>query len=111
MVTIVTEIGLKDGAGGEWDALMRERMAAAKDQPGWVGGQLLRPAEDPGRRVIVGTWRSRDDWHAWHTAPAFRETRAQLDALVRGPEEHAWHDVVIEIDGPASGAGGARRTT
>jgi len=105
MVTIVTEVGLRDGAEQKWDEIMRQRMAGAKDQPGWVGGQLLRPADDPGRRVIVGTWRSREDWHAWHTEPRFQETRTQLDELVRGPEEHAWHEVVIEMDGSATGNG------
>ena len=102
MVTIVTEVGLKQGAEQKWDEIMQERMSAAKEQPGWVGGQLLRPADDPGRRVIVGTWRSRDDWHAWHTAPRFQETRAELDGLVRGPEEHTWHYVVIEMDADAA---------
>jgi len=56
--------------------------------------------------VIVGTWRSRDDWHSWHAAPSFRETRAQLDGLVRGPEEHTWHDVVIEDGEGATAAPG-----
>jgi len=97
MVTIVTEIGLKDGAGTQWDAIMHQRMAAAKDHPGWIGGQLLKPTGDPGRRVIVGTWRTRDDWSAWHAAPDFQETRAKLDALVRGPEAHVWHDVVMSL--------------
>ena len=108
MVTIVTEVGLRQGAERKWDEIMRERMSAAKDQPGWVGGQLLRPAGDPGRRVIVGTWRSRDDWHAWHSAPRFQATRAELDELVRGPEEHTWHEVVIDMDGEAAGAAGGR---
>jgi heme-degrading monooxygenase HmoA len=97
MVTIVTEIQLKEGAESKWDKVMRERMAAAKEQPGWIGGQLLQPDNDPHRRVIVGTWRSRDDWSEWHTDPHFRETREQLDQLVRGPEEHSWHDVVLEV--------------
>jgi len=97
MVTIVTEIQLREGAEPKWDTIMRERMAAAKEQPGWVGGQLLQPDNDPHRRVIVGTWRTRDDWREWHTDPRFRETREQLDQLVRGPEEHSWHDVVLEV--------------
>jgi heme-degrading monooxygenase HmoA len=97
MVTIVTDIHLKDGAASEWDEVMRERMAAAKRQPGWVGGQLLQPDDDADRRLIVGTWRTRDDWQAWHRDPRFEETREQLDELVSGPEEHTWHDVVLEV--------------
>jgi heme-degrading monooxygenase HmoA len=99
MVTIVTEIKLKDGAEPKWDEVMRERMVAATEQPGWIGGQLLQPENDPQRRVIVGTWRSRDDWEQWHSDPKFRETRAELDDLVRGTEQHCWHDVVVEIRG------------
>ena len=54
---------------------------------GWLGGQLLQPESDPHRRVIVGTWKTRDDWKEWHTDPRFQETRAELNQLVRGPEE------------------------
>src|SRR5262249_60826855 len=45
---------------------MRARMTAAKERPGWVGGQLLRVENHPSRRVIVGAWRTRADWEAWH---------------------------------------------
>jgi heme-degrading monooxygenase HmoA len=76
---------------------MRERMAAARKHSGWVGGQLLQPENEPQRRVIVGTWKTRDDWKEWHTDPRFHETRAELDQLVRGVEECSWHDVVLEI--------------
>ena len=47
--------------------------------------------------MIVGTWRTRGDWQAWHADARFQKTRAQLDQLVRGPEEHSWYDVVLEI--------------
>ena len=97
MVTIVTEVQLKAGAESEWDQIMRERMSAARKAPGCIGGQLLRPEDDPLRRVIVGTWRNRDDWKEWHTDPHFQGTRSKLDRLVQGPEDHAWHDVVLEI--------------
>ena len=97
MVTIVTDIHLKDGAAGEWDEVMRERMAAARLQPGWIGGQLLQPSADPQRRLIVGTWQTRDDWQAWHHDPSFEETRQELDELVSGPEQHMWHEVVLEV--------------
>src|SRR5499427_10085816 len=96
MMTIVTHVHLKQGAGPDWDAAMRTRLSAARKASGWIGGQLLRPAEKRDRRVIVGTWRTRADWETWHHDPHFTETRRQLDALVDGPEEHAWHDVVVD---------------
>ena len=97
MMTLVTHAHLKEGAGPEWDAAMRTRLSAAKKQPGWVGGQLLRQSDKPDRRVIVGTWRTRADWEAWHQDPQFAATRRRLDGLENGPAEHWWHEVVLDV--------------
>jgi heme-degrading monooxygenase HmoA len=97
MMTIVTHVHLKEGAGDDWDAAMRTRLSAARKASGWVGGQLLRPADTPGRRVIVGTWRSRANWQAWHHDPQFAETRQRLDGLESAPAEHWWHEVVLDV--------------
>jgi heme-degrading monooxygenase HmoA len=97
MMTIVTHVHLKEGAGREWDTAMRTRLSAAKKRPGWVGGQLLRPGDNPNRRVIVGTWRTRADWEAWHHDPQFTETRQRLDGLESAPAEHWWHDVMLDV--------------
>jgi heme-degrading monooxygenase HmoA len=97
MMTIVTHVHLREGAGRDWDAAMRTRLLAAKKRPGWVGGQLLRPADKPDMRVIVGTWKTRADWEAWHHDSQFTETRQRLDGLESTPPEHWWHDVVLDI--------------
>ena len=97
MMTIVTHVHLNEGAGREWDAAMRTRLSATKKRPGWVGGQLLRQSDKPDRRVIVGTWRTRGDWEAWHQDPQFAETRRRLDGLERAPAEHWWHEVVLDV--------------
>src|SRR5262245_6121213 len=97
MMTIVTHIHLKDGAGPSWDAAMRTRLAAAKKRPGWIGGQLLQLSAKPERRVIVGTWRARADWEAWHHDAQFARTRQQLDELESAPAEHWWHEVVLDV--------------
>jgi heme-degrading monooxygenase HmoA len=102
MMTIVTHVHLKEGAGRHWDATMRSRLSAARKRPGWVGGQLLQPAEKPDRRVIVGTWRTRAAWDAWHHDPLFAETRQRLDGLESAPAEHWWHDVVLDVRKPAA---------
>ena len=97
MKTIVTHVHLKPDAGRDWDAAMRKRLSAARMRPGWVGGQLLRPADNEDKRVIVGTWRTRADWDGWHHDPTFAETRQRLDGLESAPAEHWWHDVVLDV--------------
>ena len=74
MMTIVTHVTLKEGSEPEWDAAMRERLEAAKNQPGWVGGQLLMPLD-----------------------PAFAETRKRLEGLEIGKNEHWWHEVIQDV--------------
>jgi heme-degrading monooxygenase HmoA len=97
MMTIVTHVHLRQETGPDWDAAMRTRLSVARKASGWVGGQLLRPAEKPDRRVIVGTWRTRRDWEAWHHDPQFTETRQRLEGLESAPSEHWWHEVVLDV--------------
>jgi heme-degrading monooxygenase HmoA len=107
MMTIVTHVTLREGAEPEWDATMRDRMSAAADRPGWVGGQLLIPLDGLHRRIIVGTWLTRADWEAWHNDPDFTATRGQLEGLEAEPSKHWWHEVIEDVRGPASSLGEA----
>jgi heme-degrading monooxygenase HmoA len=97
MMTIVTHMTLKEGCEPDWDASMRERMAAARDAPGWVGGQILMPIDSLNKRVIVGTWQTRADWEAWHADAAFAETRARLEGLEAAPSQTWWHEVALDV--------------
>jgi heme-degrading monooxygenase HmoA len=99
-VTVITHHVLRDDtAAREWDAAMYERLGAARSQPGWIGGQLLRAMNDRMLRTIVGTWESRDAWEAWHGEDAFQETRERLDGLQSTPSETAWYEVIEEHHG------------
>ena len=99
-VTVITHHVLRDeSAAQEWDAAMYERLSAARDQPGWIGGQLLRATNDRLLRTIVGTWDSREAWESWHDEGAFRETRERLEGLQARPSETAWYEVIEERRG------------
>jgi len=96
-MTVMTHVALRDEAAArEWDSAMYERLTAAQGQAGFVGGQLLRAANDPMLRTIVGTWNAREDWEAWHHEEAFRETRDRLEGLQSRPAESSWYEVVEE---------------
>src|SRR4051794_30433394 len=97
MMTIVTHVTLREGSEPEWDAAMRERLAAVKGRPGWICTQLLIPNDGIHRRVIIGTWHTRADWEAWHKDPAFAETRRELDGLESAPRQEWWHEVMLDL--------------
>ena len=44
--------------------------------------------------MIIGTWRSREDWAAWHDDPAFLERRARLEQSEAEPSHSQWYSVV-----------------
>jgi heme-degrading monooxygenase HmoA len=97
MMTIVTRVRLKPGSEPQWDAAMRERLEAARQQAGWVAGQLVMPITALNERVIIGTWQTRADWEAWHADPKFRETRERMNGLEAKPAEEWWHEVVADL--------------
>ncbi len=97
MMMVVTRVSLKEGAAPEWDAAMRERLGAARQQRGWMGAHLLMPVDEINGRVIVGAWQTRADWEAWHDDPAFKETRQQLAGLESAPSRREWHEVIDDV--------------
>lgn len=96
MMTVITTSTLKPGTEQQWDDAIRERFHSAHGRPGWVSGQLLHPEDAPSERVLVGTWRNRDDWKAWHDDPAFLEERGKLEQLEASPSTTTWYTVVAD---------------
>jgi heme-degrading monooxygenase HmoA len=94
--TIVTHVRIRVGKEDAWDEAFRERVAAARGQSGFVAVQLCMPEGKANERVVIGTWRSRDDWAAWHDTPEFRRTRHELEEADPERESEWWHDVLLE---------------
>jgi heme-degrading monooxygenase HmoA len=96
MVTVVTHIVIKNGEEPQWDAGFRERVEAARQQAGWVSVQLCIPLGAMNERVVIGTWKTRADWEAWHATEAFQETREAMDASEAERRGEWWHELVID---------------
>jgi heme-degrading monooxygenase HmoA len=62
------------GPAGDWVALFRQA-------PGYLGTELLRPADDAGRYLTVDRWESRAAYEAFRAA-----RRALYEALDRACE-------------------------
>jgi heme-degrading monooxygenase HmoA len=96
-MTVMTYLTLKEGAEPEWDRIMEERLAGASERKGWVRGEILMPLDGLNKRVIVGTWRSRAEWEAWHEDPTFKHNADQLEALQLESNGPQWHEVVSDV--------------
>ena len=107
MMTIVTHVNLRPGNEPEWDRAMRQRLEAAKSQPGWIGGQLLISLDSASTRVIIGTWETRAHWEAWHQDADFTKTRERLEGLEDGRSE--WYELVLDVRPAPAGRSAAGR--
>lgn len=94
MMTIVSETSIEPGQEPAWDQAYRERIEDAPNQEGWISMQLLIPLDAPNKRLVVGTWRSRADWEAWHGTEVFQRSREQMDAIQQTPGPERWFEVV-----------------
>ncbi len=92
-MTVITETTLEPGREAEWDRAFQERLADARNQPGWHGLQLLIPLDAPNRRVVVGTWESRAAWEAWHATETFQRTRQPMNEADRTDGQERWFEV------------------
>ena len=99
MKTVITETTVKSGQEQAWDAVYHDRLAHAKQQPGFVGMELLIPEGEPDKRLVVGTWRSKDDWSNWHQTPGFQQTRDRMNAATQNDGTPRWFDVDTETFG------------
>jgi hypothetical protein len=50
---------------------MRERLSAARERPGWIGGQLLIALDGHNQRTVIGTWAGRADRETRHEDSTF----------------------------------------
>lgn len=96
MLTVITETTLKSRSEADWDHAYHERAADARAQPGWVDLHLLIPEGDERTRVVVGTWRDRAAWEAWHATATFQRTRSQLDAATESHGSERWFRVAAQ---------------
>ncbi len=103
-MTIVSETAIEPGQEPAWDQAYRDRMADAPNQEGWISMQLLVPLDAPNKRIVVGTWRSRPDWEAWHATKVFQKTRDQMNAVQQKAEPERWYEVVAIAGQEAEGA-------
>ncbi len=100
MMTIMTETTLKEGMEPQWDEAYRRRAEAVADHDGWVSLQLLIPLDAPNKRVVLGTWRNRADWEAWHSSDIFLETRDKMNAAEETEDrQEQWYEVVTHENG------------
>lgn len=69
----INYIRCRDDYRDRFETLFQTRARAIDRLPGFRSMQVLRPAEDGDRYLIVSQWDSEDDFKAWLKSPEFLE--------------------------------------
>ena len=97
MFTVITETQLNPGQEEQWDHAFQARIMNAGEQPGWLGIDVLIPTDDRSKRVVIGTWRSQEDWDRWHETDVFQQTRPLLAAATKSDGQPQWFNVGMSM--------------
>ena len=82
---VIGRFELLPGREAQWDSILRGRVETARSAPGWLGVSVWAPANNPSQRVIVGRWRSLDDYDAWTQAESYIRTKRALASCQAAP--------------------------
>jgi heme-degrading monooxygenase HmoA len=69
--------------------LLIQMRSLAVAQPGYISGQTLQRADDPEEYLVIGTWKSIDQWKSWFNSKQRNEIQAQIDQLLGDKTDYA----------------------
>ncbi len=61
--------------------LLLELRSKAIMQPGYISAETLMNVSDPEEYVVIGTWKSVNNWKAWEASKERKEVQGRIEAL------------------------------
>ncbi len=85
MITVIQERHIKPGKQEELKTLLRQLRLAAMNHPGFVTGETLVNTEDPDDQIVIGNFKTAEDWKAWEGDKQRQEIAAKMRKLMTKP--------------------------
>ncbi len=85
MITVIQERHIKPGKQDELKLLLRQLRLAAMNHPGFVTGETLVNADNPDHQIVIGNFRTAEDWKAWEADKERREIAGKIRQLMTKP--------------------------
>jgi heme-degrading monooxygenase HmoA len=86
MIRVLIERYFASGMEEELRNAEREVRKEAVHNPGYVSGETLIDLADPRHSLVISTWRSQEEWDAWHESEERRASMAHIDSMLEMPE-------------------------
>ncbi len=78
----------KEGKTKQIVSLLNEIRGRAMDQPGYISGETLSKKGFPFNMVVVGTWKSLDDWYRWRDSEERKRLELMLELYQERPTDY-----------------------
>ena len=84
-VKILIRRKVKPGKEAELNTIVRELRSHAMHAEGFISGETLRSIDDPSVHLVISTWKSIDDWNAWHNSAKRQELQKKVNEVLAEP--------------------------
>jgi heme-degrading monooxygenase HmoA len=102
-VMVLVSARIKRGTGELFERAFQTVRETVSGTEGHLGERLLRAHDDLESYLLVGTWRSAQDFLAWEDAIEHREATTPMRPFWDGPVTRTIHEVAVGDDVPARG--------
>ena len=73
----------------ELTLLLNKLRSLAISQPGYLSGETFIRIDKKDECMVIGTWRSLEDWNNWVNNPLRKEVQAEIDRVLGEETEYA----------------------
>jgi quinol monooxygenase YgiN len=84
-IKVIMERNARPGMEAQLVQLLHELRINAIRQQGFISGETLFSVNQPGLHMVIGTWRSLQDWKKWEKDPQRTALLKKIDPLLTGP--------------------------
>jgi len=88
LAKILIKRQFKSGKEKEILSLLNKLRSIAMQQPGYVSGLTMSAPEDANNMMVISTWQSLEDWHAWQANTERNNLEAMLEIYQHKPTEY-----------------------
>jgi len=90
-VKIFIKRKVQDNNSVELTLLLEKLRALALSQPGYLSGETFHRIDKKDECMVIGTWRSLEDWNNWVNNPKRIEVQSEIDKLLGEETEYAMY--------------------
>jgi quinol monooxygenase YgiN len=87
MIRVLIERNVAQGLEDYYDSTIKRTVSSVVKAPGCLFGESLKDPLNPGRRIVMSKWQSRQDWDHWFFSEERRQVVSEITPMLEGSEK------------------------